>query len=82
LIFNSLVTRVIILTILLLVTVIGAFTLFHIRREEQHLINSTKESAVLLLSTVENSIFNSMRVGNSHDVQAILEMVGRSHRVA
>jgi len=80
--FNSLIIRVIILNILLLTLVIGAFTMFHIRREELHLINATKESARLLLSTVERSIFNSMRVGNSHDVQAILEMVGRSHRLA
>jgi len=82
LIFKSLIIRVIILIVLLMTIVIGAFTLFHIRREEQHLINSTKESAKLLLSTVEKSIFNSMRVGNSHDVQAILEMVGSSHRLA
>jgi signal transduction histidine kinase len=80
-IFNSLVIRVIILNILLVSVVIGAFTMFHIRREEQHLINSTRDSAKLLLSTVEKSIFNSMRVGNSYDVQAILEMVGRSHRL-
>lgn len=80
--FNSLIIRVIILNILLLTIVIGAFTMFHIRREEMHLITSTKESARLLLSTVERSIFNSMRVGNSHDVQAILEMVGRNHRLA
>lgn len=80
-IFNSLVIRVILLNILLLTIVIGGFTLFHIRREENHLITSTKESAKLLLTTVEKSIFNSMRVGNSHDVQAILEMVGRSPRL-
>ncbi|PLX81337.1 MAG: histidine kinase [Desulfuromonas sp.] len=79
---NSLVTRVILLTMLLVTIVIGLFTLFHIRREEQHLIVSTKESARLLLSTVEKSIFNSMRVGNSQDVQSILEMVGRSPHVA
>jgi signal transduction histidine kinase len=62
--------------------VIGIFTMLHIRREQSHLISSAKESAKLLLSTVENSIFNSMRVGNSHDVQAILEMVGRSQQLA
>jgi len=78
-IFHSLVTRVIILNILLVSVVIGAFTMFHIRREEEHLINSTRRSAWLLLSTVEKAIFNSMRVGNSFDVQNILEMVGRSH---
>jgi signal transduction histidine kinase len=82
LIFKSLVIRVIILIVLLMTFVIGLFTLFHIRREEYHLISSTKQSAKLLLSTVENSIFNSMLVGNSRDVQAILEMIGRSHQLA
>ncbi len=80
-IFKSLIGRVIILNILLLTVGIGIFTLFHIRREQNHLIASTRESADLLLSTVEKSIFNSMRIGNSEDVQAILEMVGRSHRL-
>lgn len=80
--FKSLIIRVIILIVLLLSIVIGVFTMLHIRREESHLITSTQESAQLLLSTVERSIFNSMRVGNSHDVQAILEMVGRSQRLA
>jgi signal transduction histidine kinase len=79
--FKSLISRVIILTILLLTISIGIFTLFHIRREQLHLVASTRESAELLLTTVENSIFNSMRIGNSEDVQAILEMVGRSHRL-
>jgi signal transduction histidine kinase len=75
---KSLISRVIILSILLLATGIGILTLFHIQREEQHLINSTRESAELLLSTVEKSIFNSMRIGNSEDVQTILELVGRN----
>jgi hypothetical protein len=79
--FKSLISRVIILNILLLTIVIGTFTLFHIRREQKHLISSTKESAELLLATIENSIFNSMRVGNSENVQSVLEMVGRSHRL-
>ena len=78
---KSLITRVIILSILLLATGIGILTLFHIQREQAHLVNSTRESAELLLSTVEKSIFNSMRIGNSEDVQAILEMVGRNHRL-
>lgn len=80
--FRNLVGRVIILNILLLTIGIGALTLFYIRREQGHLISSTVESADLLLSTVERSIFNSMRIGNSEDVQAILEMVGRSHHLA
>lgn len=79
--FQSLVSRVIILTILLLTLVIGVFSLFHIRREQDHLLSSTRESADLLLTTIERAIYNSMRVGNSEDVQAILEMVGKSHRL-
>jgi signal transduction histidine kinase len=80
--FKSLVSRVIILNILLVTIVIGTFTFLHVRREQSHLIASTRESAELLLSTIEKSIYNSMRVGNSEEVQAILEMVGRSHRLA
>ncbi|MDF1580553.1 MAG: ATP-binding protein [Desulfuromonadales bacterium] len=80
--FNSLISRIIILNILLLSTVIGAFTLFQVRREQVHLVAATKENTELLLSTVEKSIFNSMRLGNSDDVQAVLEMVGRNHRLA
>lgn len=79
--FQSLVSRVIILTILLLTLVIGIFSLFHIRREQNHLLSATRESAELLLTTIERSIFNSMRVGNSDEVQAILEMIGKSHRL-
>jgi len=82
LIFNSLISRVIILSLMLLSTGIGIFTLFHIHREERHLIEATRESAELLLSTVEKSIFNSMAVGNSSDVQAILERVGESRQLA
>lgn len=79
--FNSLISRVIILNILLLTVGIGTFSLFNIRREQRHLLAATRESADLLLQTVEKSVFNSMRIGNSEDVQAILEMVGRSHRL-
>ena len=78
---KSLITRVIILVIVLLTTGIGILTLFHIQREQEHLINSTRESAELLLSTVEKSIFTSMRLGNSEDVQAILPGVA-GHRLA
>jgi hypothetical protein len=82
LIINSLITRVIILSIMLLTTGIGIFTLFHIQREEAHLIEATRESAELLLSTVEKSIFTSMSIGNSEDVQEILEQVGQSNTFA
>ena len=81
-IFNSLISRVILLTIMLLSTGIGIFTLFHIQREEAHLIDATRESAELLLATVEKSIFTSMSMGNSGDVQSILEHVGRNPHLA
>jgi len=81
-IFRSLISRVIILTLMLLSTGIGIFTLFHIQREEGHLIAATRESAELLLSTIEKSIFNSMALGNSSEVQAILERVGESQQLA
>jgi len=78
LVFKSLISRVIILNILLLSAGIATFTLFHIRREQVRMFSATRESAKLLLATVENSIFNSMRIGNSEDVQAILVMVGKN----
>ncbi len=81
-IFNSLISRVIILSIMLMTTGIGIFTLFHIQREEQHLIDATRESAKLLLSTVEKSIFTSMSIGNSEDVQSILEQIGETNEFA
>lgn len=80
--FRSLISRVIILIFLILTVGVGTFSLYFIKREHGSLIASARESADLLLTTVEKSIFNSMRVGNSADVQAILEMVGRSHRLA
>jgi signal transduction histidine kinase len=79
--FKSLISRVILLNILLLATGIGIFSLFIIREEQRHLVDATRESAEMLLSTVERSIYNSMRIGNSEDVQAILEMVGRGHQL-
>ncbi len=80
--FKSLISRVILLNILLLAVGFATFTLFHIRREQVHLLASTRDSAQLLLSTIEKSIFNSMRLGNTEEVQSILELVGRSPRLA
>jgi hypothetical protein len=80
--FKSLISRVIILNIILLTVGIGTFSLFVIREEQQHLVEATIESAEMLLSTVERSIFASMRIGNSEDVQAILEMVGEGHHLS
>lgn len=80
--FKSVISRVIILILLILTVGVGTSSLFFIRREHGSLIASTRENAELLLSTVEKSIFSSMRVGNSADVQTVLEMVGRSHRLS
>lgn len=80
--FKSLISRVIILNIFLLTVGIGIFSLFIIREEQQHLVDATRESAEMLLSTVERSIYNSMRIGNSQDVQAVLEMVGQGHQLS
>jgi len=77
--FKSVISRVILLNIILLALGIGTLSLFHLHREQSHQIAATQKSARLLLATIEKSIFNSMRLGNSAEVQAILELVGRSH---
>jgi two-component system, NtrC family, sensor kinase len=45
------------------------------------LINSARESSELLLNTIERSVYNSMRIGNTEDVQVILEMVGQNEKL-
>ena len=80
--FNSLTTRVIVIFISLLIFGIGSFTFLSLRWEHSHLINAARESSQLLLNTIERSIFNSMRVGNTEDVSVILQMVGRTHKLA
>lgn len=79
--FKSLISRVILLNILLLSIGVAAFSLVHIQRDHQDMEMSAEESAELLLTTIENAIFNAMRVGNSDDVQATLENVGRGSRI-
>jgi signal transduction histidine kinase len=81
LIFKSLTTRVIVISITLLTFGISAFTFFNLQKEQAQLTNSARESTEILLNTIEGSIFNSMRIGNTEDVQTILEMVGRSHKL-
>lgn len=80
--FRSFISRVILLNVLIVAFGVGTFSLFFIHREHNRMIASVQESAELLLYTVEKSIFNSMRVGNSNDVQSTLELVGRSHHLA
>jgi two-component system, NtrC family, sensor kinase len=81
LIFKSLTTRVIVLSICLLVFGIGTFAFLTLKREQMQLINSARESSELLLNTIERSVYNSMRIGNTEDVQVILEMVGQNEKL-
>lgn len=80
-IFKSLTTRVIFISISLLVFGISAFAFLNLSRERTQLVKSARESTDLLLQTVERSIYGSMRTGNTEDVQLILEMVGQSHKL-
>ena len=69
------------ISICLLVFGIGTFAFLTLRREQQQLINSARESSELLLNTIERSVYNSMRIGNTEDVQVILEMVGQNEKL-
>ncbi|KAF0217291.1 MAG: integral membrane sensor signal transduction histidine [Geobacteraceae bacterium] len=80
-VFKSLTTRVIVISISLLAFGISAYAFVNLNRERNQLINSARESTELLLHTIERSIYNSMRIGNTEDVQIILEMVGQSHKL-
>jgi len=79
--FRSLISRIILFNVLLLAFGVGIFTLFHLYREQAHLIGTTRHHANMLLGTIEKSIFNSMRLGNTSEVQAILETVGHGHGI-
>jgi signal transduction histidine kinase len=70
-----------VISICLLVFGIGTFAFLTLRREQQQLINSARESSELLLNTIERSVYNSMRIGNTEDVQVILEMVGQNEKL-
>lgn len=79
--FKSLTTRVIVISISLLAFGISAFTFLNLKRQQTQLINAARESTDLLLNTIESSIYNSMRIGNTDETQIILEMVGQSHKL-
>lgn len=80
-IFRSLTTRVIVISISLLAFGISFFAFLNLRKEQVQLINSARENTELLLRTVEASIYNSMKIGNTEDVQVILEMVGQNPKL-
>jgi signal transduction histidine kinase len=79
--FKSLTTRVIFISISLLAFGIGVYTFLNLRRQQTQLINSARENTDLLLQTIERSIYNSMRIGNTEDTQIILEMVGQNRNL-
>ncbi len=79
--FKSLTTRVIFISVSLLAFGISAFAYVNFKREQNHLINFARENTNILLNTIESSIYNSMRIGNTQDVQIILEMVGQNHKL-
>jgi signal transduction histidine kinase len=80
--FKTLTGRILLLSLLLFTVAIGAVTLLYIRREHVNITRSGRETAELMLTVIERSITSSMRVGNSRDVQAILETVGRGPDLA
>jgi signal transduction histidine kinase len=75
--FKSLTTRIIFTTITLLACGIFAYATFNVRYQQTQLIDTARESAELLLHTVESSIYNTMHLGNVQDVGTILSMVGQ-----
>jgi signal transduction histidine kinase len=79
--FSSLITRVIAITISLLVTGIFIYTTFNVRHQHDMFIDSARESTELLLHTVESSIYNTMHLGNVQDVGSILSMVGQHNQL-
>ena len=79
--FNSLISRIVLLNTLLLLIGVGTFAMYHLQREQSHLIDVNRQNAQLLLNTIERSIFHSMWTGNQANVQAILEKVGASEEM-
>ena len=81
LIFKSLTSKVIVISIALLAFGISVFALLNLKRERAQLITSARESSELLLQTIERSIYNSMRIGNTEETQSILEMVAQNQKL-
>ena len=80
-IFKSLTSKVIVISIALLAFGISVFALLNLKRERAQLITSAREGSELLLQTIERSIYSSMRVGNTEETQAILEMVAQNPKL-
>ena len=71
--FKSLTSRVILICMTLLAFGITPFAFQNFKREQAQLINAARESTELLLQTIERSIYNAMRIGNTEapDLSAI-----------
>lgn len=80
-IFKSLTSKVIFISVGLLAFGISIFALLNLKRERAQLITSAREGSDLLLQTIERSIYNSMRIGNTEETQTILEMVAQSQKL-
>ena len=80
-IFKSLTSKVIVLCVALLAFGISLFALLNLKRERAQLITSAREGSELMLQTIERSIYNSMRIGNTEETQSILEMVAQSQKL-
>ena len=80
--FKSLIGRILVLSLLLFTVAIGAVTMLHIRREHQYITQASLETAELMLSVIERSITSSMAVGNSREVQSMLETIGSDPHLA
>ena len=80
-IFKSLTSKVIVISIALLAFGISVFALLNLKRERGQLITSAREGSDLLLQTIERSIYNSMRIGNTEETQNTLEMVAQSQKL-
>lgn len=78
---KTLTSKVIILSIALLTFGISVFALLNLKRERTQLITSAREGSELLLQTIERSIYNSMRIGNTEETQSILEMVAQNQKL-
>ncbi len=79
--FKSLTTRIILTTITLLASGIFMYATFNVRHQQSQLIETARESAELLLHTVESSIYNTMHLGNVQDVGTILNLVGQHNQL-
>jgi signal transduction histidine kinase len=80
-VLNSLTTRIIVTTLTLLIAGIFIYTTFNVRQQQAQLIETARENTELLLHTVENSIYNTMHLGNVQDVGSILAMVGQHNQL-